>query len=230
MSRSTKAWRSLLSREFLLGGWSPDFWRANFTLLLSGTTVVTCIIQSNIGWEKVLKAVGFVPAAALSPSSWLSWLPGQSLPVALTWITYVFPHVGWGHIAGNVVGLLIFGGVVESRIGRRKYAAVVLFSVILGVFALAVVHPRGTEPIGGGSLLLCTVLGIWSAMYLEANWRIHPAATLRIEMAAVAALSFWLMVRTAPSAPSLFLAVMWHIIPLMAGWFWYRIAGAAPRG
>ena len=82
---------------------------------------------------------------------------------------------------------------------------------------------------GGGSLLLCTMLGIWSAMYLEARWRIHHAATLGIEIAAVAALSFWLMVRTAPSAPSLLLAVMWHIIPLMTGWLWYRIAAVALR-
>lgn len=197
-------------------------------LALSALTATTCVIQSLLGWKLVLSAIGFVPSAAWSPSSWFSILPGQSIPVVLTWFTYVFPHMGWAHMATNVLGLLLFGGVVEGTIGTRNFTVVALLSVVSGVFALAAVHPHGSTPIGGGSLLLCTIIGIWLALYYRRSWEHHPRATLAMELAAVAAVTFWLIFRITPLAPSPFLAVMWHGIPLMTGWLGYRVAATFP--
>src|SRR4051794_30857039 len=94
------------SRHWLLGGgWSPDFSRSYWTIFLVLVTFATCVVQSVIGWDVVMSAVGFVPSAAWKPSLWFSTLPGQSLPVVMTWFSYVFPHMGWFHMASNIMGL-----------------------------------------------------------------------------------------------------------------------------
>jgi membrane associated rhomboid family serine protease len=215
--------RKYLSSEFLLGGWSPQLGHAWCTLALAAMTVAACLVQSLVGWERVLAAIGFVPSFVWSPSTWLSIQPGQSAPVFLTWFTYVFPHMGWGHMTGNVLLLLAFGGVVENLIGTRRFAVACVLSVVAGVFALAAVHPNGSTPIGGGSLLGCAVIGIWFAIYCRGKWQRHRRVTLAIEVAAVAAVALWFVLRNVPQAPSLFLAVMWHVIPLMYGWLGYRV-------
>jgi membrane associated rhomboid family serine protease len=193
---------------------------------LSALIVATGVIESLTGWKPMLEAIGFVPYAAWSPATWFSVLPGQALPVVLTWLTYVLPHMGWSHLASNVLCLLVFGGIVERVIGTRRFVAVSLLSSVSGVFALAAIHPRGETPIGGGSLLLCTLIGIWLAMYYRTESRQHPRATLAIEIAFLAALTVWLICRTIPMASSPFLSLMWHVMPLMLGWFGYRLAAA----
>jgi membrane associated rhomboid family serine protease len=221
MWRSSGKWRT-----FLFGGRSPQFGRSRCTLALSAVTLVTCIVQSLIGWDPVLLAIGFVPSAVWSPSTWLSIWPGQSIPVALTWFTYVFPHAGWGHMAGNLLALLAFGGVVEPRIGTRQFVLVVISLVASSVFASAAVHPNGIRPAGGGSLLICGVFGVWLANYSQPRWESHPRSTLALESVASAAIALWLICRTPPLAPSPFLSVMWHVVPLMIGWGGYRVVHA----
>jgi rhomboid protease GluP len=144
----------------------------------------------------------------------------------LTWLTYVFPHMGWAHLASNVLGLLVFGAIVERMVGTPRFVAVCLLSSVSGVFALAAVHPRDDTPIGGGSLLLCTLIGIWLAMYYRTARRQHPLARLAIEIASVAALTLWLICRTIPMVSSPVVSLMWHVMPLMFGWFGYRLAAA----
>lgn len=196
------------------------------TLALSAVTLVTCIVQSLIGWDPVLSAIGFVPSAVWSPSTWFSIWPGQSIPVALTWFTYVFPHMGWGHMVANVFALLAFGGIVEPRIGTRKFVLVAITLVVSSVFASAAVHPNGIKPAGGGSLLICGLIGVWLATYSKAKWESRPRGTLALEAVASAAIALWLIIRTPPLAPSAFLAVMWHVVPLMLGWGGYRVVYA----
>ncbi|MEO6514283.1 MAG: rhomboid family intramembrane serine protease [Steroidobacteraceae bacterium] len=185
-----------------------------------------CIVQSLIGWKSVLNAIGFVPSAAWSPSTWFSILPGQSIPVVLTWLAYVFPHMGWWHMAGNTAMLLMVGGKLEHRIGTRNFAVVALLSIVSGVFALSIIHPLGSFPIGGGSLLLCNIFGVRLAMYYQTGWQRHPRATIALELAAIVLVVLWLLCRTTPLAPSAFLALMWHVIPLMIGWVGYRVVHA----
>jgi membrane associated rhomboid family serine protease len=227
-SRPAGRWRQyLLSREYLLGGWSPQQLGGCYgTLALSAMIVAAGVMESLIGWTPMLRAIGFVPYAAWSPATWFSILPGQALPVVLTWLTYVFPHMGWAHLASNVLCLLVFGGIVERVIGTRRFVAVSLLSSVSGVFALAAIHPRGETPIGGSSLLLCTLIGIWLAMYYRTARRQHARARLAIEIASVTALTLWLIFRTIPMVSSPVLALMWHVMPLMFGWFGYRLAAA----
>jgi membrane associated rhomboid family serine protease len=227
MSRSSGGGRKNMSPEVSHGGWSWRLVRRSYcALTLSAITVATCIVQSLIGWKPVLNAIGFVSSAVWSPSTWFSVLPGQSIPVVLTWFAYVFPHLGWWHMAGNTAMLVMVGGTLEHRIGTRNFAVVALLSIVSGAFALAIIHPHGITPSGGGSLLLCNIFGVRIAMYYQTWWRRHPRATLALEVAAIVLVVLWLLWRTTPLAPSFFLALMWHVIPLMIGWVGYRVVHA----
>jgi membrane associated rhomboid family serine protease len=195
-------------------------------------TLAFCIVQSLIGWDLVESAIGFVPSAVWAPSSWFSVLPGQALPVAATWLTYVFPHMGWAHMLGNVLALLVFGSVVEPMMGTRRYAVMTMFAAVFGVFGFAVIYPLGTSAIAGGSLLLCTILGIWLASYTQA-WRDrHRSLTIALETTVCCSLLAWLVFRTTPTHPSGLIAALWHAPSLMVGWLGWRIASAlqAPAG
>jgi membrane associated rhomboid family serine protease len=212
--------------KWLFAGWPPDLSGSYWTVALAIMTVGTCVVQALTGWKRVISAIGFVPAAAWDPSSWLTILPGQSLCVVLTWFTYPFPHMNWWHMASNVVGLLLFGSVVERMLGTLRYAIVTVFAAVLGVFGLAAVHPLGTDAIGGGSLLLCTVLGVWLAAYSQGWWRAHRFWTGALEVAAIAALAAWLGYRTPPPSPSALMGLLWHLPSLMIGWFGFRLLSA----
>jgi hypothetical protein len=71
-----------------------------------------------------------------------------------------------------------------------------------------------------------SALGILFAGYYRQVWLEHPKATLAVEIAAIAAVVLWLILRSAPLMPSLFMAIMWHAVPLMVGWLGYRVAAA----
>jgi membrane associated rhomboid family serine protease len=45
---------------------------------------------------------------------------------AWTWVTSVFAHGGFGHIAFNSIALYFFGPIVERRLGSKKFAALFL--------------------------------------------------------------------------------------------------------
>lgn len=57
---------------------------------------------------------------------------GESWP--LTAFTAMFLHAGWGHLAGNMLFLWIFGNNVEDTLGRGRY---LLFYVLGGLAATA---------------------------------------------------------------------------------------------
>jgi membrane associated rhomboid family serine protease len=137
--------------------------------------------------------------------------------------------MGWGHMAGTVFGITLFGLGVERELGTPRYAFVVLLLLVSGVFELAIILPQGSAPMAGGSLLGFGLMGIWLAIFYRVKWQAFPKVAIALEIAAVATLGCWLGIRTTPSEPSLFLAIMWHVVPLMAGWLGYRMGAAVSR-
>ena len=198
--------------------------------MLAAVTISTCVVQSLIGWNAVMSAIGFVPNAAWHPSSWFATRTGQLLPVALTWLTYPFPHMNWAHMASNVLALLIFGSIVEPMMGSLRYVAFTVLASVLGVFGLAAIYPLGVNAIAGGSLLVCSILGAWLAAFSRAWWHRRRLWILAIEVAAVASLAAWLACRTPLSSVSALLALLWHAPSFMFGWLAFRIGSALQPG
>ena len=94
---------------------------------------------------------------------------GEDWP--LTAFTAMFMHAGWGHLAGNMLFLWIFGNNVEDTLGRPRF---LLFYVLGGLAATAaqtiVTLGWGTEqdaavPHLGASGAISAVLGAYFVLH-----------------------------------------------------------------
>lgn len=75
--------------------------------------------------------------------SGLFYVLGLSVPGMLGWhflwqpISYMFCHASWNHLIFNLLGLYVFGGEVERRVGSNEYLLLSLFvGVGAGLFTL----------------------------------------------------------------------------------------------
>lgn len=103
------------------------------------------------------RAVGIFEALAVVPRRFLSlpWDPAQ----ALTLISSAFLHAGWVHLAGNMLYLLVFGPLVEWRLGRARFLALYLAAGAAGALLHVAVFPTSDVPLVGASAAIAGVLG-----------------------------------------------------------------------
>ena len=108
----------------------------------------------------------------------------------------LFIHSGWLHLAGNMLYLWIFGNNVEDKLGHIKYLG---FYAVAGVAAMSV-HvlsmPGSADPAIGASGAIAGVLGAYLVMFPRARVFIviplfvfFPVVAIR----AVYVLSFWFL-------------------------------------
>jgi hypothetical protein len=76
-----------------------------------------------------------------------------------TWVTSVFSHGGFGHIAMNSIALYFFGPVVERYVGSRKFAG-----LFVGAGIVAGLSQIGTSAVLSGALAGPGVLGASGAI------------------------------------------------------------------
>ena len=109
-------------------------------------------------------------------------------PWWLSWFTAMFLHVSWGHIAGNMLFLAVFGNNVEDSFGRLRY----LLFYIAGGFVAALTQTAATlltgtaadarVPTLGASGAIAAVLGAYFVLYPGSRVRtwIFPIFLVRI--------------------------------------------------
>src|SRR4051794_14183763 len=76
---------------------------------------------------------GLVPARY--SSSFLAahqWSGGSLFDRAVPFVTYMFLHAGWSHVAVNSIWLLPFGSVMARRYGNLLFLALFLVCGIVG--------------------------------------------------------------------------------------------------
>jgi membrane associated rhomboid family serine protease len=86
----------------------------------------------------------------------------------LTPLTALFLHAGWLHLLGNMLFLHVFGGPVEARTGRLRFAVCYLCAGYTAMLCYAVAHHQSAETLVGASGAVSAVLGAF--LYL------HPTA------------------------------------------------------
>jgi membrane associated rhomboid family serine protease len=86
-------------------------------------------------------------------------------PLLMTMISALFLHVGWLHLAGNMLFLLIFGAAVEDRLGHPGFAGVYLACGLAGMVAQTAVDPQATIPIVGASGAVAGVLAGYLVLF-----------------------------------------------------------------
>ena len=97
---------------------------------------------------------------------------------------------GWVQIVGNSVALLIFGTIVERRIGRGWWIAAYIVAGLAGEVAGIFWQPWG----GGNSVAICGLIGLFAISQLDLKRLPLPA---RFGAAALCALlALWLAFRS----------------------------------
>lgn len=96
-----------------------------------------------------------------------------------TYLTSLFVHAGFFHLAGNMVYLFLFGSCVEDTIGRPRFLAFYLFCGLVSEFvyvAFAAGHFSSAIPLGGASGAISGCIGGFLVLFLrtkiEFKWAI----------------------------------------------------------
>jgi membrane associated rhomboid family serine protease len=130
-------------------------------------------------------------------------------------VTYMFLHGGWIHIASNMLFLWIFGDNIEDATGPLTFLFLYLMSGIVGALVYVTFAVNSSEPLIGASGAIAGVLG--------AYLMVRPCATIRVLMAvvvvrvkAVFVILFWFGIQ------------VWHVLAgtqSNVAW-WAHIGGA----
>jgi len=90
--------------------------------------------------------------------------PGP-VPIWLTLLSSMFMHGGFGHIAGNMLYLWIFGNNVEYRFGHRWFLIFYLISGLVASFAQIFISPQSIIPNLGASGAIAGVMGAYLVLF-----------------------------------------------------------------
>lgn len=129
--------------------------------------------------EAVFTALALVPARLLATPFQASQL--------LTLVTSAFLHAGWIHLASNLLYLMVFGPLVESRIGWRNYLLLYLGAGCAGGLAHALTHPTSTVALVGASGAIAGVLGAHLVLAPRARITTVVPVVIFIEIASLPA-------------------------------------------
>ncbi len=123
---------------------------------------------------------------------------GGIIPSILPFITSLFVHGGFLHVAGNMLYLWIFGDNIESLLGHSKF---VVFYISCGIFATLVqvlINLSSSLPIVGASGAISGILGAYLLRYPRAKIQVLIWLFIfikRVWIPAVYVLGFWFLVQ-----------------------------------
>jgi membrane associated rhomboid family serine protease len=89
--------------------------------------------------------------------------------VALSFLTSLFLHGGFMHIAGNMLYLWIFGNNVEDSMGRGRFLVFYLLSGVIASAAQVLASPSSPVPTIGASGAIAGVLGAYIVLFPNAR-------------------------------------------------------------
>jgi len=144
------------------GGWVAYF-RNNMTFLFLGLMWVTFLLQYVVGY---LLTGTLDPRIFGADPTWeaIFVLMSDHPEYVWTWVTSVFAHGGFYHIAINSIVIYFFGQLVEDYIGSQKFAALFLVSGAvagLGQIALQLIqNPGAIAGVVGASGAGLAIMGV----------------------------------------------------------------------
>jgi hypothetical protein len=149
----------LVSRLAGTGGFMGYF-RGNMTYVFLGLMWVT------FGLQLALSVLGL---GGLGQTLFV--LRSNHLEYVWTWVTSIFAHGGFYHIAGNSIVLYFFGPLVERYVGSKRFAALFIGSgVVAGVgfvvvsILLGALGPFGVVSVVGASGAIFAILGVLTVL------------------------------------------------------------------
>jgi membrane associated rhomboid family serine protease len=117
--------------------------------------------------ETLIQTFGFTPAILRGDVA-----NAHAFPVLLTPMTDMFIHLGWDHLLGNMLFLMIFGDNVEDALGHLRYLAFYVACSFASDLAYFLSNAHSTVPAVGASGAISGVV----AAYLM----IRPCAKVEV--------------------------------------------------
>ena len=114
--------------------------------------------------EQVFYQFGMVPAYVTAGT----YGPRYEI---VPFLTSMFMHAGWLHIAGNMLYLWIFGDNVEDRMGHVLFLFFYLVSGVGASLLHLATDPTSTVPTVGASGAIAGVMGAYFVLYPKARVR-----------------------------------------------------------
>jgi|ERR1700722_18832937 membrane associated rhomboid family serine protease len=124
----------------------------NYAIIAANVAVFVLKLQGAVTDDEL----AFVPARLFS----------DPLVGIETMFTAMFMHAGFGHIAGNMLYLWIFGDNVEDAMGHLRYLAFYLVGGVCAAAAQTFVSPN--VPMLGASGAISAVLAAYAFLYPRA--------------------------------------------------------------
>jgi len=119
---------------------------APFTALLALALIAAYGLELALGGMPICEAYGLVPAR-------------PSLESALS-AMFLHDPEGVFHVGGNVVFLVVFGGIVERALGSFRFLGLYLAAGLAGAAFHCLVAPSSTDPLVGASGALFGLLAV----------------------------------------------------------------------
>lgn len=97
---------------------------------------------------RMLLALAFIPARYEGE---IPGLPGGEWSAVTSFVTYMFVHGDWTHLAVNTVWMLAFGSAVAKRIGNLRFTLFSLLCGVVGALTHLAIHFGEPVPVVGAS-------------------------------------------------------------------------------
>jgi rhomboid protease GluP len=150
-----------------------------FTVTTMPVLVITFLLEklnTPIAWEPVLFNVG-----TFAERIFVDWMLVPEEVIKGEWWRIAsanFLHIDFLHIAVNLLGLYVYGSLIETQLGRLKFLSAYLFSGIGAMIMVSAIALRFGDPSQatvGASGAVMGMLGVFVAIQLK-GWRTDKAA------------------------------------------------------
>ena len=141
------------------------------------------------------------------------WRPNYAAQPWTMFVSYAFLHGGFWHLAGNMVMLVVLGGVVEDRVGQGGLLAIGGLSAIGGAAGFALLN-SSPQPMVGASGVLFGLAGAWQ------YWELRDRQAAGQGLWPVARTVLWLVVLNVVFWVIMGGVLAWetHLAGFVAGW------------
>ena len=124
------------------------------------------LFLSLAGAQQAIFDFGMVPATVAGGEM---LPPGALIPPWATVFTSMFMHLGFWHLAGNLLFLWIFGNNVEEAMGHVRFLIFYVTCGIVAAFSQVLPNPGSVIPIVGASGAISGVLGAYMLLFPRAR-------------------------------------------------------------
>lgn len=97
---------------------------------------------------------------AFWPGLLYDWTANYPAQPGVMFVSYAFLHAGPGHLAGNMITLVLLAVIVVERVGQRGFLAIYALSALGGAVCYAALVP-GITPMVGASGAIFGLAGAW---------------------------------------------------------------------